>query len=112
MSEPVDLSRARAFVDQLALDFDADPARPALKRQGAQTFRIDWFRLLQQLNEQGYSLYDIAHFTAIPKSTLIGYKQGAQPLYHTGVRLLTFWSQAGGKDVAEAPTISLYSFMA
>lgn len=74
--------------------------------------RVDWFRVLVQLAGEGYSLSAISHFTAIPKSTLIGYKQGAQPTYHTGVLLLAFWAQASGKEQGEAPMISAYSFKA
>lgn len=78
----------------------------------AEDIRVDWFRLLVQLGAEGYSLYAVSHFTAIPKSTLIGYKQGAQPSYHNGVVLLRFWSQSCGQDQAQAPMISPYSFKA
>lgn len=74
--------------------------------------RIDWFRILVQLKDEGYSLYSVAHFTEIPKSTLITYKQGSQPSYHHGVRLLEFWSQAVGKPVQWAPTINPFSHKA
>lgn len=74
--------------------------------------RVDWFRLLNQLKVEGYSLYGVSHFTGIPKSTLIGYKNGSQPSYHQGVDLLQFWSQATGKALAEVPTISQFSYMA
>jgi len=74
--------------------------------------RVDWFRLLNQLKDEGYSLYGVSHFTGIPKSTLIGYKNGSQPSYHQGVSLLQFWSQATGKELADVPTISQFSFMA
>lgn len=74
--------------------------------------RIDWFRVLVQLKDEGYSLYSVAHFTEIPKSTLIGYKQGSQPSYHHGVRLLHFWSQATGKEQGEAPTVNPFSYRA
>jgi hypothetical protein len=88
------LARARAFGQR-----DSD-------------IRVDWFRLLNQLKDEGYSLYAVSHFTAIPKSTLIGYKNGSQPSYHQGVCLLQFWSQATGKLLADVPTISQFSFMA
>lgn len=74
--------------------------------------RIDWFRILVQLNDEGYSLYSVAHFTEIPKSTLIGYKQGSQPNHHSGERLLRFWMQAMGKAREDAPTINPFSFKA
>jgi hypothetical protein len=93
-SAPVDLSRARAF------------------GQRSSDIRVDWFRLLCQLKDEGYSFHGISHLTQIPKSTLIGYKQGAQPSYHQGVVLVQCWAQALGKDPADVPTISLFSFMA
>lgn len=87
-----DIARARAFAQS--------------------SVRIDWFRLLDQLKAEGYSLYAVAHFTNIPKSTLIGYKEGSQPPYHLGVCLLRFWSEATGLPVTEAPTISPFSYKA
>lgn len=80
--------------------------------QRQEDIRVDWFRLLVQLKDQGYSLYDITHFTAIPKSTLIGYKQGSQPSYHQGVVLLQFWVQSTGKQIEDVPTVNLFSHMA
>lgn len=80
--------------------------------QRTSDIRVDWFRLLAQLKDEGYSLYAVSHFTEIPKSTLIGYKNGSQPSYHQGVCLLDFWVQATGKDVAEVPTVNQYSHMA
>jgi len=74
--------------------------------------RVDWFRLLVQLKGEGYSLYMVAHFTEIPKSTLIGYKQGAEPRYSDGRRLLQFWAQTTGNDIATAPTINPFSHRA
>ena len=88
------LSRARAF------------------GQRASDVRVDWFRLLDQLKDEGYSLYDVAFFTEIPKSTLIGYKNGSQPRYHDGLRMIQFWSEATGQPIAEVPTVSQFSFMA
>lgn len=74
--------------------------------------RVDWFRLLTQLKDEGYSLYAVSHFTGIPKSTLIGYKQGSQPSYHQGVNLLKFWMQAVGRSAEQVPMVNPYSFMA
>lgn len=80
--------------------------------QRSSDVRVDWFRLLDQLKVEGYSLYDVAHFTEIPKSTLIGYKNGSQPSYHQGVCLVLFWAQAMGKDATDVPKVSQFSFMA
>ena len=80
--------------------------------QRSSDVRVDWFRLLDQLKVAGYSLYSVAHFTEIPKSTLIGYKGGSQPSYHDGVCLVQFWAQSMEKDVAEVPTVNQFSHMA
>lgn len=74
--------------------------------------RVDWFRVLNGLKAEGYSLTAIAHFTGITRSCICGYKAGGQPIYHHGVRLLQFWAEATGHDVNDAPTISPYSFKA
>jgi hypothetical protein len=74
--------------------------------------RIHWFQIIVQLKNEGYSLYSVSHFTNIPKSTLIGYKQGSEPKYHDGVRLLEFWAQATSRPRAEAPTVNPFSFKA
>lgn len=74
--------------------------------------RVDWFRLLDQLKDEGYSLYDLSFFTEIPKSTLLGYKNGSQPPYHQGLCLVRFWAEATGQSIDDVPTVSPYSFMA
>jgi len=91
---PVDLTRTRAFGNR------------------TNDIRVDWFRLLDQLKAEGYSLYGVSHFTGIPKSTLIGYKQGSQPSYHQGLQLIACWAEATGKQAADVPKISRYSHMA
>lgn len=80
--------------------------------QRASDVRVDWFRLLDQLKDVGYSLYDVSFFTEIPKSTLIGYKNGSQPPYHQGLCLVQFWAEATNSSVAEVPTVNQFSFMA
>lgn len=90
----IDLTRTRAFGNR------------------SNDIRVDWFRLLVQLKDEGYSLYAVSHFTGIPKSTLIGHKQGSQPLYHQGVLLIQFWAQATGKPLGDVPTVDQFSHMA
>lgn len=80
--------------------------------QRANDFRVDWFRLLGQLKDEGYSLYDLSFFTEIPKSTLVGYKNGSQPPYHQGLCLIQFWAEATGNPIGEVPMVSPFSFKA
>lgn len=74
--------------------------------------RVDWFRVLVDIQAEGYSMYAISHFTRIPKTTLLGYKQGAQPIYNTGLTLIRCWAEATGKTPDKVPTVSRYSFKA
>lgn len=93
-SIPVDLTRTRAFGNR------------------STDLRVDWFRVLVQIKDQGYSLYSVSHFTGISKSSLINYKQGAQPSYHQGVRLVSCWAEVTGKPVEAVPMISPFSHTA
>lgn len=72
----------------------------------APTTRIDWFRIIEDVRREGYSLYDIAQYTTIPKSTLMGYRNlGSEPPYDMGVVLLKFWAQVMERSVADAPAV-------
>lgn len=56
------------------------------------TQRVDWFRVLTDLKAQGYTLYQVADRTGIPRTTLIGYKDGGvEPKHSDGEQLLSFW---------------------
>lgn len=69
--------------------------------------RIDWFRILEDVGREGFTLYDVAHYTTIPKSTLLGYRNlGAEPRHAVGDALLAFWSQVMGRPVSDAPRVA------
>ncbi|GAB2494033.1 hypothetical protein [Arenimonas alkanexedens] len=66
--------------------------------------RVDWFQVLLDLSRRGYALQAIAAQIAVPKSTLMGWKnQGHEPRHVEGERLLIFWARATEHDVAKAP---------
>lgn len=70
--------------------------------------RIDWFRVLEEIRRENYSLSEIAYFTSIPKSTLLGYRNlGAEPRHAAGVVLIRFWSQVTLQDQDRAPTVKV-----
>lgn len=57
--------------------------------------RVDWFRVLTDLKAQGYSIYQVAEVTGIPRTTLLGYKDlGAEPKHSDGESLLAMWERA------------------
>ncbi|MBC8642121.1 hypothetical protein IAG25_35540 [Caballeronia sp. EK] len=70
--------------------------------------RIDWFRILTDLCQDGGSLYQVSRITSIPRSTLQNYKQGVEPSHSLGMCLLRLWAIKTGKDRDEAPTQQRY----
>ncbi|WP_369952109.1 hypothetical protein [Ralstonia syzygii] len=66
---------------------------------------VDWNAVFLQLQREGYSTPDIEHFTGVPRSTFMGWKNGgAQPIHSTGERMIAFWCQATGKLREDLPT--------
>lgn len=78
----------------------------------ADALRVDWFRILDDLKRQGFSLYALDGLLMIPRSTLIRYKQGSEPNHMTGEKLIDFWCQAMGNPRELVPMISRYDWRA
>lgn len=74
--------------------------------------QIDWFQVITVLLRRGYSLSSVASHISVPKSTLIGWKQGAEPRYSEGERLISFWVQVTGSDRAAVPTVAISDWWA
>ncbi|WP_419204344.1 hypothetical protein [Bordetella trematum] len=56
--------------------------------------RIDWNMVLLGLRREGYSLHDVAYYTGIPRGTMIGWAQGAEPRHQDGETVIKFWTEA------------------
>jgi lambda repressor-like predicted transcriptional regulator len=69
--------------------------------------RVDWFRILDDLKRQGVSLYALEAQVEIPRSTLIRYKDGTEPSYHNGERLVGIWCQVTGNDRCAIPVAAV-----
>lgn len=69
--------------------------------------RVDWFRLLDDLKRAGKSLYDIEAGVSIPKSTLVGYKNGSEPKHCDGEKLITFWCKSTSRHRTEIPLVRI-----
>lgn len=65
---------------------------------------VDWKEVFLQLQREGWSTHEIAHFTGISKSTFMGWKNDdAQPRHPEGERMIAFWSQALAKHREQLP---------
>lgn len=68
------------------------------------TAPVDWFRVLADLKERGWSLQAISVVTGIPLTTLADYRNaGAQPRHSAGESLTVLWCGAMGRTRHDIP---------
>ncbi len=68
--------------------------------------RIDWFRVITDLSGFGYTAQALATHVGVAKSTLLGWKQGAEPRYSEGERLVAFWCAATARPREAVPAVA------
>ncbi len=95
-AEPV---RAVLAVPPLVL-CEPTPARPGQKR-------IDWFRVITMVLRDGYSIQSAADAIGVARTTLIGWKQGAEPRYSEGERLVLLWCEVTGAERSKLPMVAV-----
>lgn len=71
-------------------------ARPGPKR-------IDWFRVITAVLRGGYSLQSAADEIGVARTTLIGWRQGAEPRYSEGEQLVLLWCKVTGEGREKLP---------
>ena len=101
-AEPVVSAREGVVVARLVI-----PARQPAKPQPKQEKRVDWFKVITGLTKAGYSLNTVSAAVGVARTTLIGWKQGAEPRYTEGERLVSFWSQVTGRDRNSLPMVAV-----
>jgi hypothetical protein len=72
------------------------------------TGRIDWFRVIVDLQRAGYSHDRIAAECLRGKTWVWSLQNvpGTEPRFHDGMLLLGLWATATGKDRATAPCMA------
>lgn len=76
-----------------------------MRRLATYPDRIDWFRVLADLQRAGHSLKHVSSQLKIPYSTLHGWRDGAEPGYSHGEQLLAMWVNLTGRERLQAPTM-------
>jgi hypothetical protein len=71
--------------------------------------RVDWFRLIADLSRKGFTTRSMADAIHVPPSTLLGWKQGAEPKHVEGERLVLLWMDLVQKPREDLPMCSLLS---
>lgn len=94
--EPVRVSIAAHVLESN----QALPARTEVKR-------IDWFRVITMVLRGGYSIQTAADTINVARTTVIGWKQGAEPRYTEGERLVSLWCRAMRRDRSKLPMVAV-----
>lgn len=82
------------------------PSRPGPKR-------IDWFQVITTVLRSGdYSIQGAADEIGVARTTLIGWKQGAEPRYSEGERLVLLWCKITGESRENMPMCSVSDWWA
>jgi hypothetical protein len=80
--------------------------------QGRDDSRVNWFQVIVELCRRGYTHGSIAAAVDTPKSTVQGWKQGAEPKHCDGERMIALWCQVTGMGRDLLPRISRYDWRA
>lgn len=64
---------------------------------------VDWFRVFVDLARVGISPRQISVEIAVPRGTLLGWKQGAIPKWDEGERLIELWCSRTQRGRDELP---------
>lgn len=83
-----------------------------MTRRTAAERSVDWFQVVTEISRAGYSLQATAQSIGVARTTLLGWKQGAEPRHSEGDRLLTFWTNVTGHDRATVPMVSISDWWA
>lgn len=65
--------------------------------------RIAWFRVFDELKRADWSVYRIEREIGVPKTTLLGWKTGAEPKHADGERLINLWQSVTDKPRDQLP---------
>lgn len=87
-------------------------ARAHLLPMGVRRERVDWFRIVVDLERSGYRHSDMAAAVGVAKSTLVGWKAGSRPAYDEGDRLVMLWCSVTRNGRDSVPKVDRYSYRA
>lgn len=68
--------------------------------------RIDWFQVISDLGQRGFPSQLVADSIGVAKSTLLGWKQGAEPKHSDGERLAGFWCRVMDRPRGALPMVA------
>lgn len=82
---------------------EANRSRYGARHRGRPRHRVDWFRVLADLQYLGMSNNEAADRMGVPQRTVAGWKEGAEPRHCDGEVLIGLWCEMTGKTRAGLP---------
>ena len=73
--------------------------------------RVDWFAVLIDLNRKGLHTAGIADLIRAPRSTVLGWKQGAEPCHADGEALVELWCRMTERERGDLPKVRVLEEM-
>lgn len=77
-----------------------------MQQAAATEIRIDWFQVINDLGRRGFPSQLSADSIGVAKSTLLGWKHGAEPKHGDGERLIAFWCRVTERQREALPMVS------
>lgn len=74
-----------------------------MRRLATDPDRVDWFGVLLALQRHGIPTASVADQLRIPRSTILGWKQGAEPKHRDGEALVSLWASVTGQAHDDVP---------
>lgn len=65
----------------------------------------DWFAVITEINRYGITVAHISAHIHIPRTTILGWKQGAEPKHSDGEKLVGIWQSLTGKSRENLPQV-------
>lgn len=81
--------------------------RPVSRSKPEVEKRVDWFRVITDMSRAGYNAHIVAHAIGVARTTLIGWKQGAEPRYTEGERLVALWCRVLKRNRSKLPMVAI-----
>lgn len=72
--------------------------------------KIDWFRVIVELERSSYQHNAIATFVGVSRRAVGAWKAGSSPRYEDGDLLIALWLQVTGKPREAVPTVSRFDW--
>lgn len=68
--------------------------------------RVDWFRVLHELQVNGMPIQSAARHIGLSHSTVLGWRTGSEPRYGDGELLIALWVKVTGKGRDHLPRVA------